>query len=259
MIPPLPALLETARQAAQAAGDHVLARLHRRDDAALVTRHDIKHTLDRESQAVATDAIRRAFPGHAILGEETAEAALPASDVRWVIDPIDGTINFAHGLPMWCVSVAAQAGGRSVAGVVLAPELGLRFEALADGPATCNGRPLRVSSTARLDHALVHTGADRSEEAARAFRFLNRLAGIVQRPRVIGSAALDICWVAAGRTDAYFESGVFLWDIAAAGLILERAGGTGEVLHAGDGYKVAFLATNGLLHHGLRGVLAPLL
>ena len=259
MIPAPTALLAVARRAACVAGDHVLARLERRHDTDAVSRHDIKHKLDREAQDVATATIRTAYPDHAVLGEETFDAALPASDVRWVIDPIDGTINFTHGLPIWCCSVAAQVGERSVAGVVYAPELRLRFEAQADGPATCNGQPLRASDTSRLDLALIHTGADKSDTTALSFRFFTRIAEVSQRPRVIGSAALDICWVAAGKTDGYFEPGVFLWDVAAAGLILERSGGVCEVLRSYAGFKMAVLATNAPLHQPLRDVVAPLL
>ena len=258
MTPSPTVLLGVARRAAAAAGRHVLAQLARRDETDAIARHDIKHALDREAQAAATAVIRAARPGDAILGEETADAPLPDTPVRWVIDPIDGTVNFAHGLPVWCCAVAAQAGGRTVAGAVYAPELRLRFEARSDGPALCNGRTLRVSDTARLDRALVHTGADKSDSSRRSYRFLLSIAEAVQRPRLTGSAALDICWVAAGQTDAYFEPGVFLWDIAAAGLILERAGGRCEVLREGPGYRVATLATNGRIHAALRARLRPL-
>ena len=259
MTPSADALLTLARRAACGAGEHVLSQIGRRADTDHVSRHDIKHKLDREAQETATATIRETFPDHAILGEETADAPLPDTEVRWVIDPIDGTINFTHGLPIWCCSVAAQIRSRTVAAVVFAPELRLLFEARTDGPSFCNGEILRVSETDALERALVHTGADKSELNGRPFRFLNRIAEVAQRPRVTGSAALDICWVAAGRADAYFESGVFLWDIAAAGLILERAGGTCEEIRNFQGYKMAVLATNGRLHAQLRDVVAPLL
>ena len=260
MTPPATTLLlAVAQQAARRAGEHVLSQLGRRSDTDQILRHDIKHKLDREAQEVATATIHAAFPDHAILGEETADIALPAADVRWVIDPIDGTINFTHGLPLWCCSVAAQVGGQTVAGAVFAPELGLLFDAQAGGPAHCNGQPLRVSETNRLDQALIHTGADKDNPGAASFRFLIRIAEIAQRPRVMGSAALDICWVAAGKTDAYFEPGVFIWDVAAAGLILTCAGGRCEVLRNAPKYKMAVLATNGTLHQSLRDALLPLL
>lgn len=259
MNPTVDALLTLARRAACRAGEHVLSQIGRRADTDQVSRHDIKHKLDREAQERAESVIREAFPNHAILGEETSDAPLPDAGVRWVIDPIDGTINFTHGLPIWCCSVAAQIDERTVAAAVFAPELRLLFEARADGPALCNGESLRVSDTEALDRALVHTGADKSELNGRPFRFLTRIAEVVQRPRVTGSAALDICWVAAGRADAYFESGVFLWDVAAAGLILERAGGRCEQVRNHPGYRMAVLATNGRLHPQLRDVVMPLL
>ena len=259
MTPSATILLAVAQQAARRAGEHVLAHLGRRLDTHKILRHDIKHKLDQEAQDVATSTIRAAFPDHAILGEETADAILPDTEVRWVIDPIDGTINFTHGLPLWCCSVAAQIHGQSVAGAVFAPELGLLFTAQAGGSARCNDQPLRVSDTARLDQALIHTGADKNEPGTGSFRFLNRISEVAQRPRVMGSAALDICWVAAGKTDGYFEPGVFIWDVAAAGLILECAGGRCEVLRHAPGYKMAVLATNGRLHEPLRDVLAGML
>lgn len=259
MTPPATDLLTIARQAARQAGEHVLAQLARRSDTDKILRHDIKHKLDREAQEIATATILTAFPDHAILGEETAETALPATAVRWIIDPIDGTVNFTHGLPLWCCSVAAQINEKTVAGAIFAPELGLLFEAQVGEPARCNGQVLRVSDTDRLDQALIHTGADKDNPDGVAFRFLNCIASLAQRPRLMGSAALDICWVAAGKTDAYFEPGIFLWDMAAAGLILECAGGTGEVLRRGKGYKMAFLATNGKVHQPLRNALMPLI
>jgi myo-inositol-1(or 4)-monophosphatase len=260
-MPPSPAnLLDVARQAACRAGEHVLSQLaRRRTDTDRVLRHDIKHRLDCEAQEVATAAIRAAFPQHAILGEETADAPLPDTEVRWVIDPIDGTINFTHGLPLWCCSVAAQIGGRSVAGVVFAPEMRLLFEAQAGSNSRCNGEPLHVSDTARLDQALVHTGADKNEPGMGSFRFFTRIAEVAQRPRILGAAALDVCWVAAGKADGYFEPGVFLWDMAAASLILECAGGRCEVLRNQPGFKMAVLATNGALHPPLREAILPLL
>ncbi len=259
MIPTASSLLAVARHAARCAGDHVLAQHNRRSDTEHVLRHDIKHKLDREAQEIATATILAAFPDHAILGEETADAALPASAIRWVIDPIDGTINFTHGLPLWCCSIAAQLDESTVAGVVYAPELGLLFEAQTDQPAFCNGQPLHVSRITRLDQALIHTGADKDQSGLASFRFLTRIAEVAQRPRLTGSAALDICWVASGRTDAYFEPGVYLWDVAAAGFILARAGGSGEILQQYAGHKMAFLATNGQLHGPLRNTLLPLL
>ena len=258
MTPPHTQLLATALLAARRAGDHVMANLHRRDDALRVERRDVKHALDVEAQDAATAVLREAWPGHAILGEETADAPLPDAPVRWVVDPIDGTVNFFHGLPQWCVCVAAQIECKTVAGVVYAPELGYTFEATTHTPALCNGRVLRVSKTSDTQLATIHTGSDKGDASGRAFRFMRRVAEIAQRPRIMGSAALDICFVASGKADAYFESGIFLWDIAAAGLILERAGGKIEVLKDHGAWRMAALATNGIIHAACRDALLPL-
>ena len=247
------ALLHVARLAATRAGNHALGNVRRRGEVNAISRHDVKHILDVECQAVATATILAACPGDAILGEETAGEERPApGNAEWIIDPIDGTVNFFHGLPHWCCSVAVRRGGVMQAGVVYAPELGLVFEATVDGPACCNGRPIRCSVLADPSHALVLTGSDKAEDPARAFRFFAALARLVQRPRVLGAAALDICLVARGAADGYFEHGIYLWDIAAASLILARAGGADEVLRMHGRYRLAFLASNGHLHAALK-------
>jgi myo-inositol-1(or 4)-monophosphatase len=254
------ALLAVARLAACAAGDHARLNLARRHDTNSLDRHDVKHKLDVECQQVATETILRAFPGDDVLGEETAGAeSPPPAGAEWIIDPIDGTVNFFHGLPLWCCSVAVRVNGVMTAGAVYAPELGYCFEAACDAPARCNGAPIGVSATARLDHATVHTGCDKHVDPARVFCFFSSIAEVAQRPRLLGSAALDICLVACGKADAYFENGIYLWDMAAAGLILERAGGRCETLKERGGYRRAVLATNGALHAPLRARLLPLL
>lgn len=257
-LPTPDSLLSIAKLAARRAGEHVLANLHRRDEADALTRNDVKHRLDVEAQEVATATILEACPDYPILGEETWDAALPDTPLRWVIDPIDGTVNFFHGSPWWCCSVAAQINGRSVAGAVFAPELGWLFEATTDGPALCNGHTLHVSDTSETQRALIHTGADRPAQDEHSFRFMCAVAAMSQRPRITGAAALDICLVAAGKADAFFEQGIYLWDVAAAGLVVERAGGTCEILRNYDGYRMAVLASNGHLHAPMRDKLTPL-
>jgi myo-inositol-1(or 4)-monophosphatase len=246
-------LLAVARLAATRAGDHARCNGLRRQDVNTISRHDVKHKLDVECQTIATQTILAAFPGHAILGEETAGAERPApAGVEWIIDPIDGTVNFFHGLPYWCCSVAARLDGVTQAGFVYAPEMGLAFEAASDGPALCNGQPLQTSACTDLARALVHTGTDKADGTSRSSRFFDALAMVVQRPRIMGAAALDICFVAQGASDGYFEHGIFIWDVAAAALILARAGGTSEILKAHGGYRLAFLASNGHLHSELK-------
>ena len=258
-LPTPESLLVIAKLAARRAGEHVLANLHRRDEADSLTRNDVKHRLDVEAQQVATAAILEADLGYPILGEETCDIALPDAPLRWVIDPIDGTVNFFHGSPWWCCSVAVQIDGRSVAGAVFAPELGWFFEAAAAGPALCNGQPLRVSDVSEAQLALIHTGADKHAQDEHSYRLFCAVAAMAQRARITGAAALDICLVAAGKADAFFEQGLYLWDVAAAGLIVEQAGGRCEILRGYDGYRLAVLASNGHLHAPMRDRLMPLL
>ena len=258
MHPPLQ-LQAIATLAARRAGEHVLANLHRRGDVNSILRSDVKHKLDVEAQQTATAVISSSFPDHAVLGEETCDAPLPESDYVWIIDPIDGTINFFHGLPWWCCSVAARFRGKAIAGAVFIPELNQMFEATFDGPALCNGQPIHVSRTDRIDLAMLATGADKWDLGEHAFKFMRKVAEIAQRPRILGAAAVDMCMVAAGKLDGYFESGIYAWDMAAASLIVERAGGTCETLKEYPDHRLCFLATNGPLHAACREALLPLL
>ena len=256
-----PCLLDCAVAAAHAAGNHALKHRDRRDEADETSPHDVKLRLDRECQDMAMQAIQSVYPYHAILGEEdTTDAPDSNSEYLWIIDPLDGTVNFSHGMPLWCCSVAVRRGHDVVAGAVYAPSLGELYTATADGPAMLNGSVLRPSSVTDLSRALVRTGVDRfTDTGFPSLEILNRIAAAVQRPRILGSAALDICNVARGEADGYFESGVFTWDVAAAGLILQRAGGQAEVVkrQGPHPHRVMFLASNGPLHEALRELVLP--
>jgi myo-inositol-1(or 4)-monophosphatase len=256
---PTTQLQAVATLAARRAGEHVLANLHRRGDVNSIQRTDVKHKLDVEAQETATAVILAAFPDHAVFGEETCEEPFPENDYVWIIDPIDGTINFFHGVPWWCCSVGVRHKGQAAAAAVFIPEMSQMYEATCDGPALCNGAPIHVSSTVRTELAMLATGADKWDLGEHAFRFMRKVAEIAQRPRILGAAAVDMCLVAAGKLDGYFESGIYVWDMAAASLIVERAGGRCEVLKAYPKHRIAFLATNGGVHDACRGALLPLL
>ena len=245
-------LQAVASLAARRAGEHVLANLHRRGEVNELSRTDVKHKLDIEAQEIALGVLLSAFPDHAVLGEESCDKPLPDSDYRWVVDPIDGTINFFHGLPVWCVSIACQYKGKSVAAAVFAPQMDKFYEATSESPALCNGKVIRVSKTDRLDLSVLQTGADKWDLGEHAFKFMRKIAEISQRPRIYGAAAVDLCLTAEGLTDGYFESGVYIWDVAAAGLILERAGGKCTVMRDYGGYRMSFLGTNAHLHEALK-------
>jgi myo-inositol-1(or 4)-monophosphatase len=250
-------LLACAIEAARVAGEHALRNTHRRSEALAAPRHDVKLKLDVECQSRAEEVIRSAFPGHALLGEEDA-AGRPsgrASAYEWIIDPIDGTVNFSHGLPLWCCSIGVRRGADVVAGAVYAPAIRELYAASVDTPSVCNDAPIHVSTLEALDRAVVFTGTnkDASSVEASLARF-NRIAQAVQRARIMGSAALDLCMVARGQAEGYFERGIFIWDVAAGGLIVRQAGGRSETVAELEEGRLEFLATNGRIHEALRRV-----
>ena len=204
---------------------------------------DVVTEVDHLSEALILDAIRSTFPGDALLAEETGEHAASAGHAAtsgigrvWIVDPLDGTINYANGIPFYCVSVALVEGGRPVVGVIHDPVRGESFAAAADGPATLNGRPIGGSPKASLSDFVVSMSlAGRSlTTRSRAIRKAIRV------PRSMGSAALALAYVANGRFDAFIQQGgLSLWDIAAAGLIAERAGAVVTDLAGGPWFDLA--------------------
>lgn len=240
--PPVPPrdTLPAAVEAAQEAGSIMLRHLRRTKQVTAATRHDIKLELDVRCQQRIARRLRSALPAASIFGEEGIEGDL-GSAWRWVIDPIDGTVNFSYGIPHACVSIALQRRSRpgrlpteaayadgyeTCLGVVFDPFTGDLWTATADGPASLGGRVIRASARNRLGEAIVALGF------AKTRRTLNRMLPMfqtlihrVRKIRIMGSAALSMTYVASARFDAYMESGVRLWDIAAGGLIIQRAGG----------------------------------
>ncbi len=255
---PSPEILQSvAVQAARRGGLHALTNKERRDEIHQSFSHDVKLELDIECQRIIEQTITSACPGHRIVGEEdTGTESNRGNGLEWIIDPIDGTVNFSHGLPIWCCSVAVRSDTEVLAGAVFAPELNLLYEASINTPALCNGTPITVSETDALLKSLVFTGADKDEKTT-AFRFFNAIADKVQRPRISGSAALDICQVAAGNADGYFEPKIYIWDIAAAALILRQAGGTHITFDQPEEHALSCLATTGKIHSHLLELLEP--
>lgn len=221
-------LLEVAREAARAASAPLLAAFGGRGRAlrSKSTPTDPVSEADLAAERAVRAVLAERRPDDGVLGEEGGEAA-GTSGLRWVVDPLDGTVNFLFGLPLWAVSVACEDPAGVRAGVVLDPVRDEEWSATRDGPALLDGRgePLRASATADLGHALVATGFgyDPEVRAAQA-ETVGRLLPRVRDVRRLGSAALDLAWAAAGRYDAYFERGVKAWDVAAGGLICARAG-----------------------------------
>ncbi|WP_007027031.1 inositol monophosphatase family protein, partial [Saccharomonospora iraqiensis] len=194
------------------------------------SRTDVVTAVDTESERLIRARLAALRPGDVVLGEEegtggdTGGAGTPGR-VEWVVDPIDGTVNFLYGLPAFAVSVAAQIDGVSVAGAVVEPVAGRTWTATRGGGARLDGRALTTSAPEALETTLLATGfAYRAERRARQAELIAGMLGRVRDIRRSGSAALDLCGVAAGWTDAYVEHGLSHWDWAAAALIAEEAG-----------------------------------
>jgi myo-inositol-1(or 4)-monophosphatase len=210
--------------------------------------HDLVTDADRASEALIVARIRDAFPRAAILGEEGGTYR-GDGDERFVVDPLDGTTNYAHRYPLFCVSIAYERAGVVEAGVVYAPALRELFAARRGGGTTCNGVPVRVSAIAAVSDAMVCTGFNPASYA-RNGRYFAHLSDRAQAVRRDGSAAIDLAFVAAGRYDAFWEWDLKAWDVAAGALLIEEAGGRVGAI-GGEPFDIAngsIVASNGLLH-----------
>lgn len=248
MTPDYTAYLRAAEEAARLAGAFLREHFYsvKQVDEALM--HDIKLRLDKESQELITNYLLQSFPQSCILGEE-GNSGNSAADFCWIVDPIDGTVNYFYGIPIFCVSIALQHKGVPVLGCVYDPMQQECFSAISGQTPTLNGRPIAVSSRACMSEAVVFIGHgthDGSGEAGiRRFAHVSRQ---VRKIRILGSAALTLCYIAAGRFDAYIEGRINLWDFAAARVILEAAGGRLDFEpHEADSVKGAIVAWNGKL------------
>ncbi len=250
--PPHPQLLEVCIEAAKAAGAHALNNIHRREEIIESFDHDVKLVMDRECQTVAEEIVHSHFPDHAILGEEGTVEKEHAFE--WVIDPIDGTANYTRGFPYWCCSIAVRrdpavggTGKEVLAGCVFVPVLNECYSASIDTPALCNGEPIHCSNIPTLGESAFFAGLTKDIDP-RAIAFFGDMAPRVSKIRMLGSAAIDICHVACGRSDGYFEAGLYLWDIAAAGLIAERAGAVISEWPRDEEHGVRYLCTTKEIH-----------
>lgn len=212
---------------------------------------DLVTEMDKASEALLVERLRASFPGAGILAEE-GSAVAGTTGGRWIVDPLDGTTNYAHGHPQWCVTLAYEEGGKVRAGVTFDALRDEMFSASEGGGATLNGRAIRVSDVPALDAAMVATGFpyDRRERAPYYMAFYEAAVVATQGVRRAGSAALDLAWVANGRLDAYFEQGIKPWDVAAGEILVREAGGTVTDYvggpHALDGNRT--VASNGRVH-----------
>jgi myo-inositol-1(or 4)-monophosphatase len=256
-------LLNIAIGAARRAGDVIVRSLDR--VGALVVsekgRNDFVSEVDRAAEQVLIATIRKAYPSHGFLAEESG--ASPGDDYTWVIDPLDGTTNFLHGFPQFAVSVACRHRGRAEVGVVFDPLRGELFTAERGGGTQLDGRRLRVSQRPGLEGALIGTGFPYRENRRWLKSYLAILESVMQTTAGVrrpGAASLDLAYVAAGRLDAFWESGLSPWDTAAGNLLISEAGGRIGNLAGGeyaDGGHL--LAGSPKVYFALIDLIAPVL
>ena len=264
---------KTAIQAARAAGRLMYANWHRPKRVKLAEAHDIKLELDVRCQKLIEKILRTAFPQIPLLGEE-GDSGDTNAECRWVVDPIDGTVNYYLGMPHAAVSIALQKRdvcralsygkkpGSSLPSRIIRPTshvplLGVIYDPFTDelwtavrgGPARLNGKRIHVSRRSHLEEAVIAMGFSKSSEnLKKSLPLLIRLARRARKIRIMGSAALELAYVASGRLDAYIERTINLWDIAAGGLIVECAGGKFWAEPIKPGKKLRLVASNGLIH-----------
>jgi len=248
--------IETARDAGRVLLEKFgrIETITKKGDINLVTEADLA------SEALIIERIRSHFPRHAILAEESGEAIVIGSDseFKWIIDPLDGTTNYAHGYPCFCVTIALEHNGLIVSGVTYDPTRDELFAAEKGRGATLNGKPIRVSATAELGNALLVTGFPYDFKVREKFaRHLTEFLLASRGVRRDGSAAIDMAYVACGRFDGFWEEGLNPWDVAAGKLLIEEAGG---VVSYYDGAKFSIytppiVASNGLIHEQMTGIL----
>lgn len=253
--------------AALEAGSLIRHEAGRPRDVREKAEHDLVTATDEAAQRLILGRLADAFPDYAVLAEENdrqdGDAATPPGRPRWIVDPIDGTTNFAHGVSPYCVSIALQdAEGALVVGVVYEITLDELFAAEHGEGLTVNGRPARVSTAATLPEALVTTGFP-FRDYAYMDAFLDTFRAVTEKTRGVrrpGSAATDLAWTACGRYDAFFEAGLAPWDVA-AGIVLVREGGgtvSGLIDSADPLADGQLLASNGALHEAMRPLVRPL-
>jgi myo-inositol-1(or 4)-monophosphatase len=243
--------LTSAVKAARAAGKVMRDNWYRPKRVNLADAHDIKLELDVRCQKLIEKILRAAFPEIPLLGEE-GDSGDVNSEYRWVVDPIDGTVNYFFGIPHAAVSIALQRHARTIIGVIYDPFTGELWTVVRGGRTKLNGRVVRASNHSRLGDAVIAMGFSKSKEnLEKSLPHLNRLARGAKKIRIMGSAALELAYVASGRLDVYIERTINLWDIAAGGLMVECSGGEMFLKQLPDG-RIRMIADNGRLRRKLQ-------
>lgn len=232
-------MLNIAVRAARAAGNLIVRNMNQLDALSVSDkgRNEFVSEVDRMAEAEIIRVVRRHYPEHAILAEESGEHA--GDEATWIIDPLDGTTNYLHGFPQFSVSIGIRLRGRLEHGVVYDPLRQELFTATRGQGATVDGRRIRVSARKSLEGALIGTGFPYRDNLAYIGEYLEMMRAVMENTaglRRPGSAALDLAYVAAGRLDGFWELGLHAWDMAAGALLIREAGGRISDLNGGDGY-----------------------
>jgi myo-inositol-1(or 4)-monophosphatase len=240
--------LAVATAAARAAGDLLRSHFQQPLTVYAALAHDIKLEVDVLAQNLIGEMLLRRFPEHALYGEEGIVGD-QKSDYQWVVDPLDGTVNYFYGIPHFCVSIALRLQREIILGVILDPIRDELWTTEKGQPALLNGREFHVSARANLAESVLSVGLSKTSATIDAgFPLLEKMVHRARKCRLLGSAALDMAYVACGRLDAYIEQGISLWDIAAGWILVENAGGRVELRPRSDAPdKFSIVASNGLL------------
>jgi myo-inositol-1(or 4)-monophosphatase len=244
--------LDAAMEAARAAGALLRSRFEKPLTVNATTAHDIKLEVDVLAQNLITEILLRHFPAHALYGEEGIVGD-QASEHQWVVDPLDGTVNYFYGIPHFCVSIALRFRGEIIVGVIYDPIREEMWSGEKGQPPLLNGKEFHVSARADLREAVVSVVLSKTSATIDAgLPLLQDMVHRVRKCRMLGSAALDMAYVACGRLDAYIEQGISLWDIAAGWILVETAGGTVDLRPRADmKEKYSVVASNGVIELGL--------
>jgi myo-inositol-1(or 4)-monophosphatase len=240
--------LDAASNAARKAGDLLRSNFHQPRRVSAKEKHDIKLQIDVQAQELITELLLKAFPQHALYGEEGIVGD-QTSEFQWVVDPLDGTVNYFYGIPHFCISIALRCQSEIIVGVIYDPMRDEIWTVQKSGEPKLNGRVFRVSERTELRDAIVTVGLSKTDATIESgMPLLQAMVRRARKCRLMGSAALEMAYVACGRIDGYIEHGVSLWDIAAGWILVESAGGSVEMrLRADMKDKFNVIASNGVI------------
>jgi myo-inositol-1(or 4)-monophosphatase len=240
--------LDAAEKTARKAGELLRKNFDRSQHVNALLPHDIKLAIDVQTQELITKSLLKEFPEHALYGEEGIVGD-QSSDHQWVVDPLDGTVNYFYRIPHFCVSIALRLKGEIIIGVIYDPVRDEMWSAQKGEKPRLNGQHFRVSQRIELSEAVVSVGLAKTDDTIDSnLPLLQAMIHRVRKCRVLGSAALDMAYVACGRFDAYIERGISLWDIAAGWILVETAGGAVDLQPRKDMKdKYSIVASNGVI------------